>query len=156
MANHNGNLSQPTFWALRLCGIAVGLTLIAIVTGWAVQAEPDGEMTSPEPVETVELPVESLLLASDRLSLQDSLEIAASIILPDSCHSFDRLEGSVDEDSHTVTLVAVGGRQGEVCSQALETVETTLLMYPLPSEGVWAVEAQYFDETVRAEVTVIP
>ncbi len=109
-----------------------------------------------DPIETVELPVESIRLATDRLSLRDSLEVSASVVIPDSCHHFERLEGSVDEEHYRVTLVAVGGRQGDACSQVLEIEETALLLYPLPSEGQWTVEAEHFGETIQAELTVIP
>ncbi len=159
MASGDRNPGQQAILGFRQLGMAAGLALVAIAVGFAVRAEPDektgDEMTS-DPMETVELPVESIRLASDRLSLQDSLEVSASVVLPDSCHHFERLEGSVDEDRHVVTLVAMGGRQGEVCSQVLEIEETALLLYPLPSEGVWTVEAQHFDETIQVELTVIP
>ncbi|MEL7083293.1 MAG: hypothetical protein AAF268_11935 [Cyanobacteria bacterium P01_A01_bin.3] len=163
MSSDRRNLNQRIVEGSRRLGIAV-VALLALsaasTTGWGeIRAEPDDEAdgeTSYELAERVELPVESIRLASDRLSLQESLEISASVVLPDSCHSFERLEGKVDEESFTVRLVAVGDRQGDACSQAIAVEETALLMYPLPIEGIWTVEARYFDEPVRAELTVIP
>ena len=164
MSSDRRNLNQRVVEGSRCLGLAViALLAIAVLpatTGWGeVRAEPDDETdgdASYEVAERVELPVESIRLASDRLSLQESLEISASVVLPDSCHSFERLEGAVDEENLTVRLVAVGDRQGNACSQALAVEETVLLMYPLPSEGIWTVEARYFDEPVRAELTVTP
>ncbi|MGK7911392.1 MAG: hypothetical protein AB4050_07905 [Synechococcus sp.] len=150
----NRDSSRQALDSLRSQGIAILALVMLLTGGWGVRAEPDD--SSHELAETVELPVESIRLASDRLTLQDSLEISASVVLPDSCHYFERLEGAVDEESHRVTLVAVGGRQGEVCSQAISVEETALLMYPLPSEGTWMVEARYFDEAIQAELTVLP
>lgn len=158
----SGNCDSPPRMTVltRSVGMATAIALL-VLTGWGgVRAEPDDSTneddTSNELPERVELPVESIQLASDRLTLQDSLEISASVVLPDSCHFFERLEGSVDEDSRIVTLVAVGGRQGEGCSQAIAVEETALLMYPLPSEGSWIVEADYFNEAIQVELTVLP
>ncbi|MEM9568618.1 MAG: hypothetical protein AAF974_09960 [Cyanobacteria bacterium P01_E01_bin.34] len=163
-SNNQTFLHQRVAGRKQHLGIAI-IPLLAIsvwhITGWGgIRAEPGnnaaGGETGYELAERVELPVESIRLASNRLSLQESLEISASVVLPDSCHSFERLEGAVDEENFTVRLVAVGDRQGDACFQAIAVEETSLLMYPLPSEGIWTVEAHYFDEPIRAELTVTP
>lgn len=152
---------RGSWYQLAVAAVALMAACVVPTTGgWDVRAEPDDGTADTESdyeiPESVELPIEAIRLASDRLSLQDPLELSASIILPDSCHSFERLEGALDEDTLTVNVVAVGDRQGDVCSQVIDVEEAALLMYPLPTEGVWTVEAHYFDELVQAEVTVTP
>ncbi|MEM8715446.1 MAG: hypothetical protein AAGE92_06645, partial [Cyanobacteria bacterium P01_G01_bin.4] len=89
MSSDRRNLNQRIVEGSRRLGIAV-VALLALsaasTTGWGeIRAEPDDEAdgeTSYELAERVELPVESIRLASDRLSLQESLEISASVVLP--------------------------------------------------------------------------
>ncbi|MGK7907321.1 MAG: hypothetical protein AB4040_08855 [Synechococcus sp.] len=150
----------------RSCLDCAGLVLLAIASGCALNSAnvstnidesvaetetEDREMAEPE---TVELPIESIQLKSDRLSLQASLEATAVVVLPDSCHQFARLEGTVDANNRIVKLMALGRREGDFCAQVLGMEEAILRLDPLPNSGLWTISAPYYGDTIEVQFTV--
>ena len=102
----------------------------------------------------VELPIKSIRLSRDRLSLSESLEVTVVVVLPDLCYQLIRLEARVDGDERRVTLRAWGSREGDVCAQVLGMQEEVLWLDSLPSAGLWTVEATHYGDKVEVEFTV--
>ena len=143
-----------------------GMGLLAIAAGCALESANVGkepaelrretpETTELEMVDVeVELPIESIRLSRDRLSLSESLQVTAVVVLPDPCHQLIRLEGRVDGGNRRVTLRAWGSRQREACAQVLGQQEEILQLDPLPNAGLWTVVARFYGESIEVEFEV--
>ena len=159
-----GNRQPTECWRYYLK--VAGMGLLAIAAGCEIESanvdkDPaelgrgTPETTELEMVDVeVELPIESIRLSRDRLTLSESLQVTAVVVLPDLCHQLIRLEGKVDGGDLRVTLRAWGSRQGEVCAQVLGQQDEILQLDPFANAGLWTVVARFYGESIKVEFEV--